>query len=348
MRAIPIAGAAVTAAIINVALAGWYFTSGSGKSSSLTEEPAIPSSSQTTVVRPDLAAPETTGTIAKPLLARVEPASPPPVPRAAAPKCPPATLGVSRRVEIDTTAGPGFGFQHFKTYDFLEPGEVVLTFDDGPWPNNTPAVLAALAAQCVKATFFIIGKHAIWHPRILKQIAAQGHTIGTHTWSHVDLTKKTVAERTDEIEKGVSIVNLLIGGGAAPFFRFPTLRHPPETVEYLGQRNIASFSTDIDSLDFKIKNPDAIVAGLLANLKKRGKGILLMHDFQHATAVALPQLLEQLRINGYRVVHLQPKEPVRALADYDALVARELKGSGSVADARPAANAVRTITRRAD
>ncbi|MFY9624113.1 MAG: polysaccharide deacetylase family protein, partial [Rhodoplanes sp.] len=164
----------------------------------------------------------------------------------------------------------------------------------------------------------------------------------------VDLTKKTVAERTDEIEKGVSVVNFLTGGASAPFFRFPTLRHPPETVEYLGQRNIASFSTDIDSLDFKIKNPDAIVAGLLANLKKRGKGILLMHDFQHATAVALPQLLEQLRINGYRVVHLQPKEPVRALADYDALVARELKGSGSVADARPTANAVRTITRRAD
>jgi peptidoglycan/xylan/chitin deacetylase (PgdA/CDA1 family) len=347
MRLIPIAGAAVTAAFA-FAFAGWYFTSDGGKSSSLAQAPAIPSSSQATVVPPDLAAPETTGTIAKPALARVELPSPPPFPQAAAPKCPPGTLGVSRRVEIDTTAGPGFGFQHFKTYDFLEPGEVVLTFDDGPWPNNTPAVLAALAAQCVRATFFIIGKHAIWHPQILKQVAAQGHTIGTHTWSHVDLTKKTVAERTDEIEKGVSVVNFLTGGSVAPFFRFPTLRHPPETVEYLGQRNIASFSTDIDSLDFKIKDPDAIVAGVLASLKKRGKGIILLHDFQHATAVALPQLLEQLRINGYRVVHLQSKEPVRTLPDYDALVARELKGSGTVADARPTANVVRTITRRAD
>ncbi|MFZ0459615.1 MAG: hypothetical protein WAM17_14455 [Rhodoplanes sp.] len=91
---------------------------------------------------------------------------------------------------------------------------------------------------------------------------------------------------------------------------------------------------------------DEIIAGVLVNLKKRGKGILLMHDFQHATAVALPQLLEQLRINGYRIVHLQPKEPVRTLADYDALVSRQLKGS--VADARPPANVVRTITRRAD
>ncbi len=83
-------------------------------------------------------------------------------------------------------------------------------------------------------------------------------------------------------------------------------------------------------------------------MEKRGKGIILLNDFQHATAVALPQLLEQLRINGYRVVHLQPKESVRTLADYDALVARDLKGLGSVADARPTANFVRTITRQAD
>ena len=345
MRAIPIAGAAVTA-VFAVALAACYLTSDGGKSSSLAQVPAIPPPTQAKVVPSDLAAPETTGTISAPTQARVVPAPPPQVPRLAAPKCPAGALGVSRTVEIDTTAGPGFGFQHFKSYDFLEPGEVVLTFDDGPWPNNTPAVLAALAAQCVRATFFVIGKHAIWHPQILKQVAAQGHTIGTHTWSHVDLTKKSVAERTDEIEKGASVVNFLTGGAGAPFFRFPTLRHPAETVEYLGQRNIAIFSTDIDSLDFKIKNPDEIVAGVLANLKKRGKGILLMHDFQHATALALPQLLEQLRIKGYRIVHLQPKDPVRTLADYDALVARDLKGS--VADARPTANVVRTVTRRAD
>src|SRR5262245_53503336 len=71
----------------------------------------------------------------------------------------PNALGTARVVEIDTTGGPGFGFEHFKSHDFLRPGEVVLTFDDGPWPRNTPAVLAALAAHCTKATFFPIGKH---------------------------------------------------------------------------------------------------------------------------------------------------------------------------------------------
>ena len=51
---------------------------------------------------------------------------------------------------IDTTGGPGFGFEHFKQLDFLTDKEVVLTFDDGPWPNNTPAVLKALADECTK------------------------------------------------------------------------------------------------------------------------------------------------------------------------------------------------------
>ena len=120
-------------------------------------------------------------------------------------------------VEIDTTGGPGFGFEHFKSHDFLRPGEVVLTFDDGPWPNNTPAVLAALAAHCTKATFFPIGKHAMWHPEILKQVAAAGHTIGTHTWSHADLSKKPLdQDAKDEIEKGISAVRWALGapGGA--------------------------------------------------------------------------------------------------------------------------------------
>ena len=76
---------------------------------------------------------------------------------------------------IDTTGGPGFGFLQYKQFDFLTDKEVVLTFDDGPWPT-TPAVLKALADECTKGLFFPVGKHTTYHPEILKQVAAAGHT----------------------------------------------------------------------------------------------------------------------------------------------------------------------------
>src|SRR5437016_6659236 len=124
------------------------------------------------------------------------PAPSPAVPPASAkaPCANPNALGIARVVEIDTTGGPGFGFEHFKQYDFLRDKEVVLTFDDGPWPGNTPAVLKALTDECLKATFFEIGEHATWHPEITKQVIAAGMTVGTHTWSHKDLARNPYAK----------------------------------------------------------------------------------------------------------------------------------------------------------
>ena len=219
----------------------------------------------------------------------------------------PNALGVARTVEIDTTGGPGFGFEHFKSHDFLREGEVVLTFDDGPWPKHTPAVIAALAAHCTKAIFFPIGKHATYEPGILKQVAAAGHAIGSHTWSHADLSKKSVQEGKDEIEKGISAVRLAVGAPAAPYFRFPALRHPPELVTYLGQRNVGIFSTDFDSFDFKMRKPEQVRQAIMAKLKKHGKGIALMHDFQQATAAAAPSCCNDLKAGGYRIVFMKPK-----------------------------------------
>ncbi len=254
----------------------------------------------------------------------------------------PNALGLTRIVEVDTTGGPGFGFEHFKEHDFLRPKEVVLTFDDGPWPNNTPAVLAALAAHCIKATFFPIGKHAIWHPEILKQVAAAGHSIGTHTWSHADLSKKSKEEATREIEMGASAVHMAVAGPTAPFFRFPALRHPPEMVTYLGQRNIAIFSCDMDSFDFTMRKPEQVIRSVMSKLEKHGKGIILMHDFQHATAEALPELLNQLKANGYKIVHMVPKAPLQTLAEYDEMVQKENKLP--TVSSRPTSSVVRTIT----
>jgi peptidoglycan/xylan/chitin deacetylase (PgdA/CDA1 family) len=257
----------------------------------------------------------------------------------------PNAMKVSRVVEIDTTGGPGFGSQHFKTMDFLRDHEIVLTFDDGPWLNNTPAVLKALADQCLRATFFNIGKHASYYPEILKQVLAAGHTVGTHTWSHADLSKaKTPDDAKEEIEKGFSAVHYYAQGAGpiAPFFRFPDLRHPPEMLTYLGQRNIASFSTDIDSFDFKIHKPDQLVKSLIAKVNKQGKGIILMHDFQKGTAAALPEILAQLKAGGFKIVHMVPKEAVTTIPQYDEAMIKDQKLP--TVSQRPTSSVVKTIS----
>jgi peptidoglycan-N-acetylglucosamine deacetylase len=262
---------------------------------------------------------------------------------AAAPACRnPDAMGVSRVVEIDTHGGPGFGSEQYKAYDFLEPGEIVLTFDDGPWPTNTPAVLAALAAQCVKATFFPIGEHATWHPEILKQVVAEGHTVGSHTWSHADLSKKTPQQGKDEIENGISAIAASAGRPLAPFFRFPALRQTPDMMAYLAERNIGVFSADLDSFDFMTKKPEKVIESVMTKIKKRGKGIILMHDFQRPTSIAMPELLAQLKAAGFKVVQLKAKDTVTTLPQYDAAMVKVL--AGQTVDQRPTASVVRTIS----
>ena len=274
-------------------------------------------------------------------------AAPAPSPQAAkaapAPKCDnPNAMGLARTVEIDTTGAPGFGFEHFKNHDFLKNGEVVLTFDDGPWPGNTEKVLKTLADQCVKATFFPIGKHATWSPQILKDVAAAGHSIGSHTWSHKNLEKMPFDQAKEEVEKGLSAVQwALEGAGTAPFFRFPQLKHPPDVVKYLGERNIAMFSTDFDSFDFKMRKPEQVIKSVMDKLEKNGKGIILMHDFQHATAEALPELLKQMKEKGYKVVHMKPKFLVKSLPEYNAMVLQEQKMP--TANVQPTSSIVKTI-----
>jgi peptidoglycan/xylan/chitin deacetylase (PgdA/CDA1 family) len=255
-------------------------------------------------------------------------------------------MGLSRIVEIDTTGGPGFGFEHFKQYDFLRDKEIVLTFDDGPWPQNTSNVLKALADECLKATFFEIGEHATWHPEITKQVIEAGMTVGTHTWSHKDLARnpyaKDLEKAEQEIEMGNSAVHMAAGGApVAPFFRFPDLQHPPQLLAYLGQRNMAIFSTDIDSRDFKMHKPDEVIKSVMSQLEKRGKGMILMHDFQRNTGETLPELLRQLKAAGYKVVHMVPKQQLTTLPKYDEMVSHQDKLSSN--NTRPENNVVHTI-----
>ena len=306
---------------------------------------SVPAASAPAAAAPMRVAQATQTTPAAPSAAS---APPKPAPSATAiPACDkPGGMGLTRIVEIDTTGGPGFGFEHFKQYDFLRDKEVVLTFDDGPWPGNTPAVLKALTDECLKATFFEIGEHATWHPEITKQVIAAGMTVGTHTWSHKDLARnpyaKDIEQAKAEIEMGNSAVHLAAGGGKiAPFFRFPALQHPPQLMSYLAERNIGVFSTDIDSRDFKLHKPEDVIKSVMSQLEKHGKGIILMHDFKHHTAEAMPELIRQLKAGGYKVVHMVPKGELKTVPKYDEMLAHEDKLSSN--NTRPESSVIRTI-----
>src|SRR3984957_2949031 len=257
----------------------------------------------------------------------------------------PGGLGLSRIVEIDTTGGPGFGFEHFKQYDFLRDKEVVLTFDDGPWPENTPAVLRALADNCIKATFFEIGEHATWHPEITKEVVAAGMTLGSHTWSHKDLARNPYAKDIElakaEIEMGFSAVHNAAGVPIAPFFSFPALQHPPDLLAYMSERNIGVSSADFDSRDYKMRKPEEVIKSVMTKLEKNGKGIILMHDFRRATAEAMPELLRQMKAGGYKVVHLVPHQMVTTLPKYDEMVSQKDKLSAN--NTRPEGSVLHTI-----
>ena len=231
--------------------------------------------------------------------------------------CPRAgALGTSRILAVDAAQYPRVGLKSFPQTLPLEDHEVVLTFDDGPWPATTPRVLAALAKECVRATFFLIGKPASEHRELVRRIAAEGHTIGHHTWSHRSLMRIKPGETTEEIDRGISAVETALHGTATttpstPFFRFPGFESTPVTLDLLQSRGITVFGADLWAGDWNPMTPKQQLKLLTDRLKLARKGIILLHDPKAQTAAMLPDFLRYLRDNHYRVVHLVPATPDR-------------------------------------
>lgn len=228
-------------------------------------------------------------------------------------------LGVSRVVEVDTARGAEFGQLQYgeSASAFLREKEVVLTFDDGPLRQKTQQVLEALAAECTLATFFAVGRMAVVDPDMLRRVAAAGHTIAHHTWSHKNQKQRSFSRAVAEFELGLSAVAAAVGQPTAPFFRFPYLADPDKMRAYLKQRQFANFSIDIDSYDFRTRSPQTMLRNTMSQLRRRGKGIILFHDIQTSTANGMPAVLDQLKAGGYKIVHLVPKRPARTLPEYD-------------------------------
>ena len=234
---------------------------------------------------------------------------------AQAAECPRAgTLGTSRVIGVDAAQTPRVGLKSFAQTLPLEDHEVVLTFDDGPWPPTTSRVLATLAKECVRATFFLIGKPASEHPELVRRIAAAGHTVGHHTWSHRSLMRIKPGETPGEIDRGISAVETALHGIATttpstPFFRFPGFESTPATLDLLQSRGIVVFGADLWAGDWNPMTPKQQLKLLTDRLKLARKGIILLHDPKAQTAAMLPDFLRYLKDNHYRVVHLVPAAP---------------------------------------
>jgi peptidoglycan/xylan/chitin deacetylase (PgdA/CDA1 family) len=224
------------------------------------------------------------------------------------------TLGTSRILHVDAATTPRVGLKSFPQTLPLRDHEVVLTFDDGPWPPTTPRVLAALARECVRATFFLIGKPASEHPDLVRRIAAEGHTIGHHTWLHRSLLQIPPSETTEEIDGGISADEMALHGVATttpstPFFRFPGFEMTPATLDLLQSRGIVVFGADLWAGDWNPMTPRQELKLITHRLKIARKGIILLHDPKARTAAMLPAFLRYLRDNDYRVVHVVPASP---------------------------------------
>lgn len=193
----------------------------------------------------------------------------------------------------------------------LNPGEVVLTFDDGPRPGKTPQILDTLDQFGVKATFLMLGAAAQAHPQLAQRVALNGHTVGSHTYHHVDLNLLTSQEAMAEISRGEMAVGQALAGSGksvSPFFRFPYLSQTGFLRTNLIQGNVVVLDVDIDSKDYYLETPAMVTERTLARLDARGSGIILFHDIHQRTVDLLPGFLAELEQRGYSVVRLVPKD----------------------------------------
>src|SRR6202166_2416236 len=236
---------------------------------------------------------------------------------ASAADCPghPDALGASRTLVVDPREHPRIGTMQYPETLPLADHEVVLTFDDGPLPHNSNQVLDILASQCVKATFFEIGRMAQAYPEGVRKLVAAGHSVGTHTQNHpLTMNHMPIDRARQEIDDGIASVKSALGNddaALAPFFRIPGLMRAEAVEDYLASQGIQVWSADFLADDWRHISSARVSDLAIKRLEDKGKGILLLHDIQARTVAALPKILHELKARGYRIVHVVPATPER-------------------------------------
>ncbi len=247
-------------------------------------------------------------------------------------------LGTARTISVDPN-GPA-SFKGAESALGLRDKEVILTFDDGPVRGNTPRILNTLADECVKATFFAVGRMAKANPRIAKRIVAQGHTLAHHTHTHDRLPNFKSARAGSRIDAGIAAVETAAYGVTTartriPFFRYPYLARNRSTDRLVRDRGLVSFGANIDARDWEPVSSDRVHNRIMNQLRREGRGIILMHDIQSRTARMLPRLLRSLKREGYRVVHMVPKGSAPRRRIEQPLVVAELETKTPAAKRKP-------------
>ena len=232
---------------------------------------------------------------------------------ASAAPCPgnPQALGTERVLEVDAKTTPRVGRKHFPTTLPLRAKELVLTFDDGPWPVTTPKVLDALKHDCVRATFFLLGKNVEPHPELARRELAEGHSVGHHTYAHPLLNHMPLAKAEAEINHGIEEDEYAVYGQrrtapVTPFFRFPGFASNRALLDRMAERGIVVFGADVWASDWDPMSPERQLRLILERIEHVGRGIVLFHDTKVQTAHMLPAFLRELKKRGYRIVHVVP------------------------------------------
>jgi peptidoglycan/xylan/chitin deacetylase (PgdA/CDA1 family) len=230
--------------------------------------------------------------------------------------CPghPDALGTSRTLVVDGKEHRLIGTMQYRETLPLEDGEVVLTFDDGPLPKNSNQILDILAAQCVKATFFMVGRQAQANPEGVRKVRDAGHTVASHTQSHpYNMHRLPIDRAIQEIDGGIASVTAALGeNGAAeisPFLRIPGLARNDAIEDYAKSKGLQIWSADFPADDWRHISSARVYDLAIQRLTARGRGILLLHDIQPRTVAALPRILQELKKRGYHIVHVVPATP---------------------------------------
>jgi peptidoglycan/xylan/chitin deacetylase (PgdA/CDA1 family) len=227
----------------------------------------------------------------------------------------PDALGTARVLAVSLATTPRVGRKQFPTTLPLAAKEVVLTFDDGPWPGTTAKVLDALARECVHATFFLLGRNALAAPALARRELADGHTVAHHSFAHPLLARMSLAAADAEVDRGIAAVERAVYGDAAakdpsrphtPFFRFPGFAASPALLERMQARGLVVFGADLWASDWNPMSPEQELALTLQRLDAAGRGIILFHDTRAQTAAMVAPFLRALKARGYHVVHVVP------------------------------------------